>query len=66
MVQLLVFNYKRGDEYAFIPLAVPVDVLEFSAIPLFLIEVPESASERSFPQRFPQQVEKPQRVKVLL
>jgi hypothetical protein len=29
MIQFLVFNNKCGDEYAFIPLAVPVDVLEF-------------------------------------
>jgi hypothetical protein len=29
MVQSRVFNYKGGDEYAFIPLAVPVDVLKF-------------------------------------
>jgi hypothetical protein len=32
MIQLLIFNYKCGDEYAFIPLAVPVDVLELRSI----------------------------------
>jgi hypothetical protein len=32
MIQFLVFNNKRGDEYAFIPLAVPIDVLKFSAV----------------------------------
>jgi hypothetical protein len=36
MIQLLVFNYKCGDEYAFIPLPVPVDVLEFCSIPQIL------------------------------
>src|SRR5436853_3696431 len=33
MVRFLVFNNKRGNEYAFIPLAVPVDVLKFSSVP---------------------------------
>ena len=33
MIQFLVFNNKHGDEYAFIPLAVPIDVLEFATIP---------------------------------
>jgi hypothetical protein len=32
MIQFLIFNNKRGDEYAFIPLAVPIDVLEFFTI----------------------------------
>ena len=36
MVRFLVFNYKRGDEYAFIPLAVPVDVLKLSSVPQIL------------------------------
>jgi hypothetical protein len=36
MIRFLVFNNKRGDEYAFIPLPVPVDVLEFCSIPQIL------------------------------
>jgi hypothetical protein len=44
LVQLLVFNYKRGDEYAFIPLAVPVDVLKFCSIPQVL---PHTSTVRS-------------------
>jgi hypothetical protein len=32
MIQFLIFNNKRGDKYAFIPLAVPIDVLEFFTI----------------------------------
>jgi hypothetical protein len=36
MVQFLVFKNERGDEYAFIPLPVPVDALEFRSIPQIL------------------------------
>ena len=39
MVRFLVFNYKCGDEYAFIPLPVPLDVLEFCSIPQILPHV---------------------------
>ena len=45
MIQFLVFNYKCGDEYAFIPLAVPVDVLEFCSIPQIL---PHALTEDAF------------------
>src|SRR5215212_9873023 len=45
MVQFLVFNNECGDEYAFIPLAVPVDVLEFCSIPQIL---PHASPEVSF------------------
>jgi hypothetical protein len=36
MVRFLVFNHEGGYEYAFIPLPVPVDVLEFCSIPQIL------------------------------
>jgi hypothetical protein len=36
MVEFLIFNNKRGYEYAIKPLAVPVDVLEFCSIPQIL------------------------------
>jgi hypothetical protein len=36
MIQFLIFNNECGDEYAFIPLAVSVDVLEFRGIPQVL------------------------------
>src|ERR1041385_5034569 len=36
MIRFLVFNNKRGDEYAFITLPVPIDVLKFSSVPQIL------------------------------
>src|SRR5689334_13944050 len=41
MVQFLVFNNECRDEYAFIPLAVPVDVLKFRSI----AQIPPHASQ---------------------
>jgi|ERR1043165_611866 hypothetical protein len=53
MIQFLIFNNKRGDEYAFIPLAVPIDVLEFFTITQILphasTEVPISVMSRGQP-----------------
>src|SRR5829696_3442895 len=48
MIRFLVFNYKCGDEYAFIPLPVPVDVLEFCSIPQIL---PHASTEVSLIMR---------------
>jgi hypothetical protein len=36
MIRFLIFNYEGANKYAFIPLPVPVDVLEFSGIPQIL------------------------------
>ena len=52
-MQFLVFNNKRGDEYAFIPLAVPIDVLEFATLPQIIphasTEAPISVMSRGKP-----------------
>src|SRR5829696_8200086 len=44
MIQFLVFNHKDGNEYAFISLAVPVDVLELCSIPQILPHASPEAS----------------------